>query len=79
MSACLCVSNNYKCIHNPTLYTIKRKICKFNVCSIFSLCVIMCLIVIYTGIVSRVVYKCGNVRDYTDWVVVFVLTVFINY
>ena len=50
---------------------IKTKLCKFNVYSIFSLCVIMCLIYFYAGTLSRDVY--------TDWVVVFVLNVFLNY
>ena len=32
----LCVSNNYECMHNPTFYIIKRKMCKFKICSIMS-------------------------------------------
>ena len=64
--------NNEKCNHSLTFYTIKTKLCKFKVYSIFSLCVIMCLIVrFYAGTLSRDVY--------TDWVVVFVLNVFLNY
>ena len=63
--------NNDKCNHSLTFYTIKTKLCKFNVYSIFSLCVIMCLIDFYAGTLSRDVY--------TDWVVVFVLNVFHNY
>ena len=33
---CLCVSNNYECMHNPTFYIIKRKMYKFKICSIMS-------------------------------------------
>ena len=40
-SICLCVSSNDKCMHNPVFYIIKRKICKFKICSIFSLCVVV--------------------------------------
>ena len=32
----LCVSNNYECMQNPTFYIIKRKMCKFKICSIMS-------------------------------------------
>ena len=35
-SVCLCVSNNYECMHNPTFYIIKRKLCKFKIYSIMS-------------------------------------------
>ena len=35
-SVCLCVSTNYECMHNPTFYIIKRKMCKFKKCSILS-------------------------------------------
>ena len=35
-SICLRVSNNYECMHNPTFYIIKRKMCKFKICSIMS-------------------------------------------
>ena len=35
-SICLCVSNSYECMHNPTFYIIKRKMCKFKKCSIMS-------------------------------------------
>ena len=31
------MSNNDKCMHNPTFYIIKRKICKFIVCLIVDL------------------------------------------
>ena len=62
--------NNDKCNHSLTFYTIKTKLCKFNVYSIFSLCV-MCLIDFYARTLSRDVY--------TDWVVVFVLNEFLNY
>ena len=40
------MSNNDKCMHNPTFYIIKRKMFKFKICSIFSLCVIVFLIVV---------------------------------
>jgi hypothetical protein len=64
-------------------YIMKRKICKFKIYSIFSLCVIMFWLLFYwcryfvTCCVH--VWKGGNVRDYTDLVVVFVFTVFLNY
>ena len=35
-SICLCVSNNYECMHNPAFYIIKRKLCKLKICSIMS-------------------------------------------
>ena len=62
--------NNDQCNHSLTFYTIKTKLCKFNVYSCH-ICVIMCLIDFYAGTLSRDVY--------TDWVVVFVLNVFLNY
>ena len=43
---CLRVSIGDKCMHDRTFYIIKRKICKFKVCSLHSLCVIVCLIVV---------------------------------
>ena len=33
-SICLCLSNNYECVQNPTFHIIKRKMCKFKICSI---------------------------------------------
>ena len=30
----VCVSNNYECMHNSTFYIIKRKMCKFKICSV---------------------------------------------
>ena len=47
-SICLCVSSNEKYMHNPMFYIIERKICKFKICSIFS--IVMCrsvLIVVF--------------------------------
>ena len=55
---------------------MKRKICKFKIYSIFSLCVYWCR---YFVTCCVHVWKGGNVRDYTDLVVVFVFTVFLNY
>ena len=40
-SICLCVSSNDKCMDNPMFYIIKRKICKFKICSMLSLCIIV--------------------------------------
>ena len=40
-SICLCVSGNDKCMHNPMFYLIKKKICKFKICSMLSLCVVL--------------------------------------
>ena len=75
-SICLCVSNNYECMHNPTFYIIKRKMCKFKICSIMSSFFNICFIDART--LSRVMYTYESVvmyvRDYTDWVVVFLFT-----
>ena len=43
-SSCLYVSNNDKFMHNPTFYIIKRKICKFKICSIMSWFLIVVLL-----------------------------------
>ena len=62
LSECLCVSNNEKCVHNCTFYIIKRNICKFKVCSIFSLCVIVCLtVVLLMQVLRHVLCTCMKV------------------
>ena len=79
-SICLCVFNNYECMHNPTFYIIKRKMCKFKICSMMSYFFNSCLI--DEGTLSRVVYTYESVmyvRDYTDWVVVFLCFMFLKY
>ena len=43
-SICLCVFNNYECMHNLTFYITKRKMCKFKICSIMSYFCNSCLI-----------------------------------
>jgi len=80
-SICLCVSNNYECIYNPKFYIIKKKMCKFKICSILSYFFNSCYI--DAGTLSRVVntYEIVvmYVRDYTDWIVVFLFTMFLKY
>ena len=79
-SICLCVSNNYECMQNPTFYIIKRKMCNFKM---FDNVIIFNSCFIDAGILSRVVYTYESVvmyvRDYTDWVVVFLFTMFLKY
>ena len=58
-SICLCVSNNDKCMHNPTFYIIKRKMCKFKICSMMSSFFNSCFIDACT--LSRVVYTYESV------------------
>ena len=74
---CLSVSNNNECMHNPTFYIIKMKMCKFKICSIICY---SCFI--YAGTLSSVVYTYESVvmyvRGYTDWVVVFLFTMFLK-
>ena len=75
------MSNNYDSMHNPTFYIIKRKMCKFKICSIISSFCNICFI--DAGILSRVVYTYESVvmyvRSYTDWVVVFLFTMCLKY
>ena len=55
-SICLCVSNNYECMHNPTFYIIKRKMCKFKKCSIIChnfLIVVLLMQVLYHVLCTR--------------------------
>ena len=54
-SICLRVSNNYECMHNPTFYIIKRKMCKFKQ-DMFENAIIFNICFIDAGTLSRVVY-----------------------
>ena len=51
-------------MHNPMLYIIKRKLCKFKVCSTFSLCVFNSCFV-DAGTSSGVVYTYERLVMYT--------------
>ena len=78
----LCVSNNYEFMHKPKFYVIKWKTFKVKICSIMSSFCNSCFIDACT--LSRVVYTYESVvmyiRDYyTDWVVVFLFTMFLKY
>ena len=64
-SICLCVSSKDKCMHNPMFYIIKRKICQFKICSIFSLCrSVLNSCFLDAGTLSRIVYTYESVVMY---------------
>ena len=65
---------------NKILLNMKRKISKFKIYSYFLLVYSVLIVVLLMQVLCHVLctrIKGGNVRDYTDLVVVF--TVFLNY